>query len=289
VGENYNQVMMAITLDEPIPLAEAAPGIDKDYLAIVDNCLQKDREQRPPTMDSLATMLDVYVQARASGGIPAIDLGEAGAPRSARIGSTHRLVSQVSPRIPSTRPPAPVETATTQRSDPIQMTVNAVTVVDRPPRSGDPARTTTSRSRFPVVALLAVLGAGAIGGLLWMFAFRGGSPSTSPSTNANNTASATTATNATTTTPTETNAAATETATGSASAPAIETATAQPTASAPATASATTTTSAMASTSASTKIKPPKFPPPISTKPLTKPSTSATDDGPASVGNGPGF
>ncbi|MEO7097315.1 MAG: serine/threonine-protein kinase, partial [Polyangiales bacterium] len=44
IGENYNQVMMSITLDDPKPLKQVAPAVDDDFAAIVEACLQKERE-----------------------------------------------------------------------------------------------------------------------------------------------------------------------------------------------------------------------------------------------------
>ncbi len=127
-GENYNQVMMAITLDPPTPLVEAAPSIDGDFAAIVDACLQKDRDQRPPSMDSIAALIDGYVAPRAAYGIPAIDIGDGqrSKPSSARLGAY---------AIPRAKNVHEKDTViTSPRNDAAQLTVGAVTMVD-PPRS----------------------------------------------------------------------------------------------------------------------------------------------------------
>ena len=278
LGENYNQVMMAITLEQPIPLGEAVPGVDKDYLAIVDVCLQKEREQRPPTMESLSTLLDVYVAARAANGIPPLDLGEAGAPRSARLGASYKLVSQVVPRIDSRPPPTP-ELGSTQRADPIQMTVNAVTVVD-PPRSGPAA--SGRRPRGPLVALLAILGAVALGALGWMFVHRPDSkPERAPMPASSIAAASGPPAEGSKASPVEVPPAV---ATGSA-------ATSDSTAASGAVSeSPPESPSASIAPTASAPGKSPKKPwvgtPPPKPKPSAKPST---DEGPAAVGNGPGF
>jgi serine/threonine protein kinase len=127
-GENYNQVMMAITLDPPTPLVQAAPSIDGEFAAIVEACLQKDRDQRPPSMDSIAALLDGYVAPRAAYGIPAIDIGDGqrSKPSSARLGAY---------AIPRAKNAHEKDTViTSPRNDPAQLTVGAVTMVD-PPRS----------------------------------------------------------------------------------------------------------------------------------------------------------
>lgn len=126
-GENYNQVMMAITLDPPTPLASVAPSIDGDFAAIVEACLQKDRDQRPPTMDSIAGLLDSYVAARAAYGIPAIDIGD-----GERKPSSAKMGAYAIPRAKNVHEKDTVITAA--RNDPAQMTMGAVTMVD-PPRS----------------------------------------------------------------------------------------------------------------------------------------------------------
>ena len=63
--------------------------VDSEFAAIVDACLKKERDERPPTMDSLAAMLDAYVAPRAAYGIPPIDIGdgEGRKPASGKIGA----------------------------------------------------------------------------------------------------------------------------------------------------------------------------------------------------------
>jgi serine/threonine-protein kinase len=125
-GENYNQVMMAITLDPPTPLAQAAPSVDAEFVAIVEACLKNDRDERPPTMDSLAAMLDGYVAPRAAYGIPPIDIGDTDGrrPPSGKIGA------YAIPRAATSRPLA----ATPRATDAAQVTMGAVTVIDPGPK-----------------------------------------------------------------------------------------------------------------------------------------------------------
>ncbi len=125
-GENYNQVMMAITLDPPVPLTTAAPSVDAEFLAIVEACLQKDRELRPASMDVVASMIDGYVAPRAAYGIPPIDVGD-GDPKRA----TSQRAGYAIPRaVVSHRPPPP-----TREGDPAHPTMGAVTLVHNPQRS----------------------------------------------------------------------------------------------------------------------------------------------------------
>jgi serine/threonine-protein kinase len=140
-GENYNQVMMAITLDPATPLASAVPGIDPDFVAIVDACLQKDRDLRPPTMDALAALLDGYVAPRAAYGIAPIDLGDLGEGKKA-ANTTYKIGAAISPR------PAAGTPARSKPPSDVQLTVRAVTVGDESPRRG--------RGRAIAVASVAV-------------------------------------------------------------------------------------------------------------------------------------
>jgi len=152
-GENYNQVMMAITLDPPTPLVEAAPSIDGEFAAIVEACLQKDRDQRPPSMDSIAALLDGYVAPRAAYGIPAIDIGDGqrSKPSSARLGAY---------AIPRAKNVHEKDTVITQpRNDPAQLTVGAVTMVD-------PPRNRNRRNAIVIGAAAAVMVVAGLGG--WM-------------------------------------------------------------------------------------------------------------------------
>jgi serine/threonine-protein kinase len=125
-GENYNQVMMAITLDPPTPLAQAAPSVDAEFVAIVDACLKKERDERPPTMDSLAALLDGYVAPRAAYGIPPIDIGDGGSQRH----PSGKLGAYAIPRAATSRPLA----ATPRAVDPAQVTMGAVTGIDHGPK-----------------------------------------------------------------------------------------------------------------------------------------------------------
>src|SRR4029077_15653434 len=125
-------------------------------------CLQKDRDLRPPSMEALSALLDAYVAPRAAYGIPPIDIGEGVAVKSARVGSTYRLASNVSPIKPTSVPP---DNTATVRSNPVQMTVGAVTMVDPPRR----------RSRAPL-AIIAVVAAGAVGLGGWALMQRKGEP-----------------------------------------------------------------------------------------------------------------
>ena len=282
-GENYNQVMMSITLDPPAPLASVAKHVDADFIAIADACLEKERDQRPPSMEALATLLEIYVAARAKDGIPPIDIGEgvpsqkAGAPRFGA--PTYRLASYAAPR---SRPPPSIDVDTTQRSSPVQMTVGAVTILDVP----------KNRSRGAVMAMLALVlvGGAAFGG--WWFVGRGGSgdragtATTTPSVKAT-TEPAAVATTADTAGSASETAAAIDSESGpiaSASAPAST--------SDPASASAIASASASSASTTKPPAKPPAtgkpwVPPP---RPKGSASTKPTaDEGPASVGSGPGF
>ncbi len=147
-GENYNQVMMAITLDEPLPLAAVAPSVDDEFLAIVTSCLSKEREQRPASMEVLAARLDAYVAPRAAYGIPPIDIGEHASDRRAGS-SVHRLAAYAIPRAaPSLTPPkekSPHDVTTVPND--VQVTVGAVTVIE-------PAGLRSRRGPLVVAAVL---------------------------------------------------------------------------------------------------------------------------------------
>ena len=284
IGENYNQVMMAITLDPPVPLSVAAPVADQDFIAIVEACLQKERDARPASMEKLSAMIDGYVAPRAAYGIPPLDVGDSSSVRTPATGGTYRLASQVqrvsqrhvfgnTTTVKSEPPPPPVA--------PEKMTVGAVTILDPPRR----------RSRGPLVAGLALVGAVSIGITGYFYvAQRVKEPATTAS------APATSSTPITTTTTTVSiTAIATESAEPTEHAPDIDThtviGTGAPTASITAapTTSATIepTTKPTASSAPTLKTKPPKL------VPKPKPNASATKtgdpDGPAPVGTGPGF
>ena len=281
LGENYNQVMMAITLEPPTPLVDAAPSADRDFVAIVEACLQKDRDLRPPSMEALSALLDAYVAPRAAYGIPPIDIGEGVASKTARVGSTYRLASNLAPQAPVSLPP---ESTATVRSNPVQMTVGAVTMVDPPRR----------RSRAPL-AIIAVAAVAALGLGGWALLHR--SPDPKDERGAGSTSSPISSMNG----PTAKTPAPTPTPTPSETAPETVDTTAPigtAAASAPGTtlASATTTGTTMASglptATASGTAKPKPYVVP-KTKPSAKPSVSTKSsgeiDGPAPVGTGPGF
>ena len=284
IGENYNQVMMAITLDPPTPLVDAAPSADRDFVAIVEACLQKDRDNRPPSMEALAALLDAYVAPRAAYGIPPIDIGEGASSKSSRVGSTYRLASNVSPQLPTSVPP---DATATVRSNPVQMTVGAVTMVDPPRR----------RSRAPL-AIVAVAAAAVLGVGGWALLRRTtdvkddrNGASTSAVATTNDTVDKKPAPAAT---PSETAPEAVDATapigTAAASTPATTTA------SATTTATASETAAPSATTTATMKPKPyipPKVKPSATVSATAKPSASAKPsgdiDGPAPVGTGPGF
>jgi len=253
-GENYNQVMMAITLDPPTPLAKAAPSVDEDFAAIVDACLQKDRDLRPPTMDSLAALLDAYVAPRAAYGIPPMDIGDTPGkkPSSARIGA------YAIPRAIPTKPPAEKDTVVSARNDPAQLTMGAVTVVD-------PPKNTARRNVLAVAALGALLFAGAAGA--WSIQRSRSRPAAS-------TSSPPIASPVVVAPPIPPPVAP------SAS---VEPVAVAPSASAP-------SSSASATSAASLSAKPKASAPPVQgpVKP-PKPKASSSEEGPANVGPGPGF
>ncbi|MBI2391373.1 MAG: serine/threonine protein kinase [Deltaproteobacteria bacterium] len=253
-GENYNQMMMAISLDPPKPLATVAPAVDDDFVAIVDACLQKDRDQRPPSMDSLAALLDAYVAPRAAYGIPPIDVG-ADRPRKP---TSARLGAYAIPRAIPSKPPAEKDTVVSGRAqDPAQVTVGgAVTVVD-PPKH----RARRNAAAMAGVTALLLVGAG-VG--VWSTQRDRARPAASvsevpPAATAQPASAATSAT------------------------PAPSAAT-SPEPSSSAAASSAASTEPVPSASASAKPKP-SISAPVPFKPKPKP----TDDGPANVGAGPGF
>ncbi|MEO7094819.1 MAG: hypothetical protein ABI175_16290, partial [Polyangiales bacterium] len=278
LGENYNQVMMAITLDPPTPLVDAAPAADRDFIAIVDGCLQKDRDLRPASMEALSALLDAYVAPRAAYGIPPIDIGEGPTSKVARVGSTYRLASNVSPQQPTSVPPDAVATV---RANPVQMTVGAVTMVDPPRR----------RSRAPL-AIVAIIGAAAVGIGGWAIFRRDEAPKDdrgSASTVAPVASTEPTAKSpATTATPSETAPEAVDTTapigTAAPSTPGTTTATASATAIASETATATASTAKVPK-----PYVPPKPKPSVTAKPSASAKPSGDVDGPAPVGTGPGF
>ena len=146
-GENYNQIMMAITLDPPTPIAQVVPMIDADFAAIIEACLQKDRDQRPPTMDSLAALLDGYVAPRAAHGIPAIDIGDG----EIKKASSSKLGAYAIKRAKSDSPEKDTVITTRPRNEASQLTVGgAVTVVD-----GQVPK--TRRSMLMVAAIAALI------------------------------------------------------------------------------------------------------------------------------------
>ncbi len=306
-GENYNQVMMAITLEDPPPLAQVAPQVDPEFVAIVDQCLRKDRDHRPPTMEALSALLDGYVAPRAAYGIPPIDIGDPVSARNARIGSTYRLASNGgnggnggngSARMASGSPPAaprPEHASTTVRSDPSHMTVGAVTVIETPKKRG----------RGALVAVSAILLAGVVGVGAWAVVgqrARDGERSP-PATEANTTETETTkpAPKKSVDPPTKIDlpdpidttvpiGTAKEPASAEPSTAPLPSAT---TSMAPAT-KASTPANPTVPTVVTPKPKPQFVPKPsstASTKPSAKPSAkpSSENDGPASVGTGPGF
>ncbi len=166
-GENYNQIMMAITLDPPTPLSQVVPSVDGDFAAIVDTCLQKDRELRPPTMDSLAALLDGYVAPRASYGIPAIDIGDGDLKKA----SSSRVGAYAVPRAKSPSPER--DTVLSARNDPAQLTVGgAVTVVDQPRRK--------TRNALVLVAAGAVALVASVGGYTMLAKKAPPAPAASP-------------------------------------------------------------------------------------------------------------
>jgi len=255
-GENYNQVMMSITLDPATPLSMVAPHVDKDFLALVEACLQKDRDQRPANMEALAGMLDAYVAPRAADGIPPLDIGETSS--DARSVRTPGYKPQ-SYAVPRARPAAgALAPLPTKPPEPAQMTMGAVTVVD-PPRS----------SKRGLIGVAAAVGFCVVAGVGW-FVIKGQNNKTRAVT----TASTTAATSAPIPSATSEIPSATATAIPSASDSAQPTASAVPSASASASAKPAPSMSAI------------KLPPKLPIGPKPKGSES---DGPANVGTGPGF
>ena len=64
-GENYNEILSAILMDEPRPLAEAAPHLPQRLTAIVDRALQKNPDERYATAgEMLADLLPLHDSSR---------------------------------------------------------------------------------------------------------------------------------------------------------------------------------------------------------------------------------
>ncbi len=274
-GENYNQVMMAITLDEPTPLANVAPSVDDEFLAIVGACLHKDRDLRPSSMEKLATLLDRYVAPRAAFGIPPVDIGEH--PSDKRL-STYRIGTYAVPRAAPvssvSSPPRSAQVITTVPND-VQVTVGAVTMVE-PPRV---------RSRaLPLVVGAALLACAAGVGFVVTRPKAPAKTANPPAVAASSPASGATsvAISATASTPppvaaSSPSSAASSAATASSSAP-------KPAASvvAPVGSKALVVPSPSAPAAGSSVA-----PKPSAT--FVKPKPKASEDGPANVGPGPGF
>jgi eukaryotic-like serine/threonine-protein kinase len=240
-GENYNQIMMAITLDPPTPLVQAVPSVDGDFAAIVEACLQKDRELRPPSMDSLAALLDGYVAPRASHGIPAIDIGDGDLKKA----SSNRVGAYAVPRAKSPSPEK--DTVISARNDPAQLTVGgAVTMIDEPRRK--------KRNALAFIVAAALVAASGIGA----YAMLAKKPTAAPA----------------------------------APPPVIEPPPMviqppEPSASTPEVVAPSASVSAEPALSVSASAKKP--PPPGPKGLVPKPKPSSGDDGPAKVGEGPGF
>jgi len=271
-GENYNQVMMAITLDEPTPLVTVAPSVDDEFLAIVGACLHKDRDLRPSSMEKLATMLDRYVAPRAAFGIPPVDIGEH--PSDKRL-STYRIgtyaVPRAAPASTASHPPRSAQVITTVPND-VQVTVGAVTMVE-------PAR---GRSRaLPVVVGVALLASAAGVGFV---VTRPKAPA--KTTNLPAAVAASSPASATTSVVASTTISATPSVVASASASASSSAkpaTTPSSAVAPVASKALPLAVSSGSASASGSVAPK----PSAT--YVKPKPKASEDGPANVGPGPGF
>ena len=69
---NYNALMMMIARDPPPSLAERAPGLPTDVLALVGRCLEKQREQRFPTAQAFAEAIEEVLRAHPDA--PTLDL-----------------------------------------------------------------------------------------------------------------------------------------------------------------------------------------------------------------------
>lgn len=292
-GENYNQVMMAITLDEPTPLVKVAPAVDEEFLAIVDGCLQKDRERRPGNMEKLAQLLDRYVAPRAAFGIPPVDIGEHASDK--RL-STYRIGTYAIPRaapvsMPASKPRTPSIVTTVPGPKDVQVTVGAVTMTE-------PSRARSRRLPL-VIGVAALLVAGVFGGLLVLRsgADKGADKAADKGADKGATEKAAAKPSAPASGSTAPGPAA-----GSTTASVVATVAPASSTSSPA-ASSTAGSSAAGGSSASAAPKPTAvataLPSASASKPVApvvptavpsfKPKPKASDDGPANVGPGPGF
>ena len=66
-GDNYNEILGKILLEEPTSLAEVAPHVPKALVAIVERALMKDRDQR---YDNVVQMIEEMMPFRNHKGVP---------------------------------------------------------------------------------------------------------------------------------------------------------------------------------------------------------------------------
>jgi serine/threonine-protein kinase len=113
VGEDLPSTVTKIVLGEPEPLVGLRPDLPESMLALVDRCLQKDREVRFASIPELATALAEFAPPRA-------------------LGSVERIVSLARasgiPIAPASRPPRSSRPANSPSSVPAMVRARAETL-----------------------------------------------------------------------------------------------------------------------------------------------------------------
>jgi eukaryotic-like serine/threonine-protein kinase len=71
-GENYNEVLGKILLDEPKPLLDLVPDTPLELVAIVDKAMQKDRDKRYPSAAAMLDELTPFIENASDGGMSTV-------------------------------------------------------------------------------------------------------------------------------------------------------------------------------------------------------------------------
>jgi eukaryotic-like serine/threonine-protein kinase len=138
-GENYNEVLGRILLEEPRPLREHVPDLSLALAAVVEKAMHKDREERYPTARA---MLDAMLPLLSASGDQLM---------STTVVEQLRLA------------PPPSETTAKRRSDPMLRTADIEVVLDDTGAASGVSRGRRRKNRWIIGGAIGLAAAGAVG------------------------------------------------------------------------------------------------------------------------------